>query len=99
MTLAMPSLTLLALDLFPAQRGMAASCQGFIQTATNSLTAAIIAPLICSTPLRLAFGQMGFLAVGLAATFTYAFTRRGVAGKVDPRSESEKPMEFVSPEG
>lgn len=67
MTVVMPSLTLLALDRFPAQRGMASSCQGFIQMASNSLTAALIAPLVCATPLRLATGQMVFVGVGLAA--------------------------------
>jgi len=76
MTVAMPSLTLLALDLFPAQRGMAASCQGFIQTATNSLTAGLIAPLVCATPLRLALSQMAFVALGLAATLLYARAAR-----------------------
>jgi DHA1 family bicyclomycin/chloramphenicol resistance-like MFS transporter len=67
MTFTMPSLTLIALDLFPAQRGMAASCQGFLQTATNSLTAAVVAPLACATSLRLASSQLVFLALGLLA--------------------------------
>ena len=39
----MPSLTLLALDRFPAQRGLAASCQMFLQSMNNSVLAGVIA--------------------------------------------------------
>ena len=46
MSLAMPSLTLFALDPFPAQRGLAASCQTFFQSGFNGLAAALIAPAL-----------------------------------------------------
>ena len=65
MAMAMPSMQLLALDLFPEKRGLASSCQGTVQTATNALTAAVLAPLLWSTPLTLAFGMAGFLSLGL----------------------------------
>lgn len=83
MTAIMPSLTLLGLDLFPTQRGLAASCQGFIQTATNSLTAAIVAPLVCSTPLMLASGQLAYVFTGLLATVAF-FLLEGSAAKTNP---------------
>lgn len=61
MALTMPSLQLLALDLFPEKRGLASSCQGVMQTGTNVLTAALLAPLLWTTPLTLACGMAGFL--------------------------------------
>ena len=65
MALAMPSMQLLALDLFPEKRGMASSCQSVVTTSTNVLTAAVLAPLLWATPLRLALGMAGFLVLGL----------------------------------
>lgn len=46
MSLAMPTLTLQALDLFPEQRGLAASCQTFLQSGGNAFAAAVIAPAL-----------------------------------------------------
>jgi len=69
--LAMPSLTLLALDLFPAQRGLASSCQSFVQTSGNALTAAVVAPLVWASTLTLAVGEGVVLAGGLAAFVLY----------------------------
>ncbi len=78
--LAMPSMTLLALDLFPAQRGMASSCQSFVQTTGNSLAAAVIAPLVWASTLTLALGEAALLAAGVAAYLIYLRVRnRGVA--------------------
>jgi len=65
MALAVPSLQLLALDLFPERRGLASSCQGVVQTGTNAITAALLAPLLWSTPLMLACGMAGFLLLGM----------------------------------
>jgi len=65
LAMAMPSMQLLALDLFPEKRGLASSCQGTVQTATNALTAAVLAPLLWGTPLTLALGMAGFLSLGL----------------------------------
>ena len=61
MAMAMPTLTLLALDLFPARRGMAASCQSFIHTGCNSLVAGIAAPLLWGSTLHLALGMLSAL--------------------------------------
>lgn len=65
MALAMPSMQLLALDLYPEKRGLASSCMGVVQTGANVLTAAVLAPLLWTTPLTLACGMAGFFALGL----------------------------------
>jgi len=64
MSLAMPSLSLFALDPFPAQRGLAASCQTFFQSGFNSLCAALIAPALWGSTLTMALGMAGLLLVG-----------------------------------
>lgn len=68
MSLAMPNLTLFALDPFANKRGLAASCQTFFQSGFNGLSAALIAPLLWGSTLNLALGMVGLLtAGGLAA--------------------------------
>lgn len=69
--LAMPSLTILALDLFPTQRGLASSCQSFVQTTGNAIATAVIAPLVWGSTLTLALGQAAMLAIGLIAFLWY----------------------------
>ncbi len=68
MSLAMPSLTLQALDLFPEQRGLAASCQTFLQAGCNALAAGLIAPALWGSTLTLALGMGGLLLLGACAT-------------------------------
>lgn len=67
MALAMPSLTLLVLDLLPGQRGLISSCQGFVQTTSNSLAASVVAPMLWGSTLALALGMAGLLTLGMAA--------------------------------
>lgn len=64
MALAMPSLTLLALDPYPMQRGLAASCQTFLQSAGNAVVAGVFAPLLWGSTPSLALGMAGFLLFG-----------------------------------
>ncbi|NMQ26805.1 Bcr/CflA family efflux MFS transporter [Candidatus Accumulibacter phosphatis] len=71
MSLQIPSLTLLALDMFPDQRGLAASCQAFVQAAVNVLAAALIVPVLCESTLSLALGMAGLSLLGAAATATH----------------------------
>lgn len=71
MSIAMPSLTLFALDPFPAQRGLAASCQTFFQSGFNGLSAALIAPLLWGSTLTLAAGMSALLCVGLLAALAH----------------------------
>ena len=68
MSLAMPTLTLQALDLFPEQRGLAASCQTFLQSGGNAFAAAVIAPALWGSLTRLALGMGGLLLLGAGAT-------------------------------
>ena len=74
MALAMPSLTLFALDPFPQQRGLAASCQTFFQAAANGLTAAVSAPLLWDSTFSLALGMAGSLLLGSLAALAYRRT-------------------------
>ena len=71
MSLTMPSMTLLALELFPAQRGLAASCQMFIQSMHNSLIAGVIAPRAWQSTLTLAATMGTLLVLGTIAAALY----------------------------
>lgn len=71
MSLAMPNLTLFALDPFPEKRGMAASCQTFLQSGFNSLLAGLIAPLVWGSTASLAGAMAGFLILGSLCALLY----------------------------
>jgi MFS transporter, DHA1 family, multidrug resistance protein len=64
MSLAMPCLTLLALDPFPEQRGLAASCQMFLQASSNGLVAGVLAPALWGSTLTLAYGMGALMLLG-----------------------------------
>lgn len=71
MSLAMPNLTLFALDPFPEQRGLAASCQTFFQSGFNGIAAALIAPALWGSTLSLAFGMVCLMATGGLAALAH----------------------------
>ncbi|PKO89491.1 MAG: Bcr/CflA family drug resistance efflux transporter [Betaproteobacteria bacterium HGW-Betaproteobacteria-10] len=71
MSLTMPSLSILALDPFPAQRGLAASCQTFFQSGFNSIVAALIAPALWASTLSLAWGMAGMMLLGGMAALAH----------------------------
>lgn len=71
MALAMPSLTLIAFDLFPANRGMTSSLQGFVHSAGSAVTSGLIAPLLYGGGLALALGQAAMMALGFACWVYY----------------------------
>jgi MFS transporter, DHA1 family, multidrug resistance protein len=86
MSTSMPSLTLLTLDLFPSQRGLAASCQGFISLGANSIVSAFVA-LIWGTMLSLACTTIVMLAAGIVTVLLYLRAmkkHRRVGGKTVP---------------
>jgi len=87
MSIALPSLTLKAIDFFPNQRGLAASCQSFIQSTGNSLLS-ISVPLFWATSLSLSATQLAF--VFLCALVLLAVVR------VAPGKASEKVLRTVS---
>jgi len=57
MALAMPSITLIALELFPHNRGMTASLQAFGQQLLAAATAGILSPLLSYSAITLALGM------------------------------------------
>jgi DHA1 family bicyclomycin/chloramphenicol resistance-like MFS transporter len=64
MALAMPSLTLLALELFPLNRGLAASLQGFEHSLLSGIVAGAVAPVLSHSALTLASGMAILAGVG-----------------------------------
>lgn len=77
-TLTMPSLTLMALDLFPERRGLAASCQSFVQTGGNAVVAAVLAPALWATAHHLSLGMAALFATGAGAMLVFGMLRRGM---------------------
>lgn len=75
LALTMPSLQILALDLYPEKRGLAASCQATILNGVSTITAALIVPLLWGSTLTLAYGMAGFLILGLSS-FALWFLKR-----------------------
>jgi len=76
MSLAMPCLSIFALDPFPAQRGLAASCQTFLQSGFNGLTAALIAPALWGSTLTLSLGMAGLMLCGASAALLHQRLRQ-----------------------
>jgi DHA1 family bicyclomycin/chloramphenicol resistance-like MFS transporter len=64
MSLAMPSVTLITLDRFPAQRGMTSSFQGFAHSLFAGITAGVVSPLVSAAALTLAAGMAAMLLLG-----------------------------------
>ena len=71
--MAMPSISLITLDLFPTRRGMAASLQGFVSGMVNTLTAGVIAAILWHDPRALALGMAAMMALGFVS---WEFYRR-----------------------
>jgi DHA1 family bicyclomycin/chloramphenicol resistance-like MFS transporter len=69
--MAMPSITLITLDLFPTRRGMAASLQGFVSGMVNTLVAGVISPLLSPDTRALALGMVVLAAMGFGAWRMY----------------------------
>ena len=69
--MAMPSIALITLDLFPTRRGMASSLQGFISGMVNVLTAGVLSPLLWDHPRWLAIGMLGMMLVGFTCWRLY----------------------------
>ena len=65
MGIAMPALTVMALDCFPNNRGTASALQGFVQMMGNALIASLAVPLLSYQPSHLALGQLSLLACAL----------------------------------
>ena len=72
MSLAMPNLTLFVLDLFPRNRGLAASLQGFQQSLFAALVAGAVSPYVAVSGLSLAATSAVLLASGAVCSLIYS---------------------------
>jgi len=63
MSLAMPNLSLLALEVFPANRGLASALQGFGQAGFNAVVAGVLTPMLSR---RLELMASGMLLLNMA---------------------------------
>lgn len=80
MSLAMPSISLLVLDLYPATRGLVASLQGFMQTMLNAVVAGLVSPLLSHSAQALSLGMCAFVAAGGLVWLTYTRLHEAEAG-------------------
>ncbi len=83
--MAMPSISLTTLDLFPTRRGMAASLQGFVSGMVNTLTAGVISPALSRDPRGLALGMATMMLLGFACWRLYL----GIGRARPPASQSD----------
>jgi DHA1 family bicyclomycin/chloramphenicol resistance-like MFS transporter len=81
MCIAMPSLTLITLDLFPSQRGLAASCQGFFGLGANSAVSAFV-PLVWATTMTLAIAELVMLVLGVLTIILYFYAMKRHQSKI-----------------
>jgi DHA1 family bicyclomycin/chloramphenicol resistance-like MFS transporter len=72
MSLAMPNLTLFVLDLFPRNRGLASSLQGFQQSLFAALVAGAVSPYVAGSGLSLANTSAVLLTSGAVCAFIYS---------------------------
>lgn len=66
LALAMPGMSVQALDLFPTMSGLAASLQGFIQMFLFALVSGLVAPLLFDSALALSVGHAVGVLIGVA---------------------------------
>lgn len=69
--MAMPSISLRVLDLFPTRRGMAASLMGFVSGIINTIVAGVVSPAVSHSPKWLAVAMAAILACGLVCWLGY----------------------------
>jgi DHA1 family bicyclomycin/chloramphenicol resistance-like MFS transporter len=65
MALALPNLTLLSLELFPRNRGLASAVQSFIHTGGSALAAGLVVPLLDADAARFAVAALLLCLCGL----------------------------------
>jgi DHA1 family bicyclomycin/chloramphenicol resistance-like MFS transporter len=69
--MAMPTISLTTLDLFPTRRGMAASLQGFVSGMVNTITAGVIAPAVFHDPRWMAVAMAAMMLTGFVSWRLY----------------------------
>jgi DHA1 family bicyclomycin/chloramphenicol resistance-like MFS transporter len=65
LSLTSPAITVMVLDIFPKNRGLAASLQSFIQMMTFAVISGLVAPMLFDSALKLACGMLVALALSL----------------------------------
>lgn len=78
MGIAASSLQVRLLDLAPQRAGMLSSCQAFVQSLGNTVSAAVLVPFLWGATLHLALGMAGLLALG-ALLYTWHLRTTGRA--------------------
>jgi DHA1 family bicyclomycin/chloramphenicol resistance-like MFS transporter len=63
--LAIPGLSILAMDCFPHNRGTAAAVQSFVQVLFSALAASLLVPLLSASPLHYALTQMACIVLAI----------------------------------
>jgi DHA1 family bicyclomycin/chloramphenicol resistance-like MFS transporter len=71
MALAMPSVTLIALELFPNNRGLTSSLLGFEHSFLIAIVAGVVSPLLSHADFTLALGMSGLLLSGWTSWMIY----------------------------
>jgi DHA1 family bicyclomycin/chloramphenicol resistance-like MFS transporter len=67
LAISMPPMTLIALNHFPNNSGLASSMQSFLQMILFALVSGLLAPLLFDSAFKLACGVLACLAVSLIA--------------------------------
>jgi DHA1 family bicyclomycin/chloramphenicol resistance-like MFS transporter len=80
----MPAITILALDYFPQRRGSATSVQGFVQVAISATVTSIAIPLLHSSRLSFAVGQLLFLSTAVTSILLFYFLENRIATNSQP---------------
>jgi len=77
----MPNLSVMALDCFPRNRGVASAMQSFLQVGNSALVAGLAVPLVAPSLLRFALAQTAFLLLALATWWwSHSLASAGPAG-------------------
>ena len=71
-----PSIQMMVMDLYPAQRGLMSSCQGFTHVMVSTVTAGVISPLVADTTQHLVLASAAFYGVSLLLWLAYLAVHR-----------------------
>jgi MFS transporter, DHA1 family, multidrug resistance protein len=74
--MATPITQVLIMELMPARRGLAASCQAFTQLLGSAITLGIVSIALSGSTLTLAFGHLGWALLSLGGWVVYLATNR-----------------------
>lgn len=66
-----PSIQMMIMDLYPAQRGLMSSCQGFTHVMVSAFTAGVVSPFVADTTRHLVLASAAFYAIGLVLWLAY----------------------------